>query len=186
MSMSMKKRGLVLSMGIFLSFINSSSAISPCSSFCTTPKACKTSIVTKHCLTNCKNTLNFDLYCKLKNKGVKKATAKKISIYTDMDGPQNSEDVIKFLSEIDDLHTAINGAHLNEFFGKFASKQNPLGSIKEHLEKSKEITLNYLTQLPNSSQSAEPDKSHRKTIRDSFAFKRQSTSLNQSEYKIRN
>jgi len=173
--MSLNTKALSMSMGIFLSFINTSSAISPCSSFCTAPKACKTSIVTKHCLTNCKNTLNFDLYCKLKKEGVKKGTAKKISVYTDTDGSKNSEEVVNFLLEIEASKAPVNIDHLNEFFGKFASKPNPLGSIKEHLEKSKEMTLNYLTHTNGSATSADTKQNRRKTIIGSIFSKGQSS-----------
>ncbi|AIK97146.1 hypothetical protein ID47_11020 [Candidatus Paracaedibacter acanthamoebae] len=161
----------------------SSSAVSPCNNFCTAPKACTSAIIKNQCLTKCTETLNFDLYCKLKEKGVKKKTAKRISIYTQADDKQNSEQAIDFLVEIDNLHNAVNVNHLNQFFSNFSEKQTPLKAIANYLENSKEKALKFITQLPDSSQSSEPTKSRKKTIISSIFSKERSSS--QSEYKIK-
>jgi hypothetical protein len=179
-----KKTGILgLTLGISLVGASSSSAVSPCNNFCTAPKACNSALIATQCRTKCTETLNFDLYCKLKEKGVKKKTAKKISIYTQADEKQNSEQVLEFLTEIDTSPNPINVNHLNQFFSNFSEKQIPLKAIASYLENSKEQALKFITQLSDSPQSIEPPQSRKKTIIGSIFSK--GSSSNQPEYKIK-
>lgn len=161
--MAIKKKTILLFIGAALLFSESSFAAGKCLSFCiSTPlDACHVSSITKKCQEKCPHTFNFDLYCQLKQNGMDKQTAAKISIYTDKKDQQKnaerSQVVIDFLNEIQDPSRQILPAKIKEFFETFANSDNPLLAINNQLERAdiKERNINLIAPLQESSAALE-------------------------------